>query len=70
MCADPKSVKLQLSRQYLFTLLGSAHIKAVCGTLMKLRPAMRNLEREIGKVCSCPDCYEIKMNIFVIVFFC
>jgi len=37
--ADPKSVKKsQLSHKYLFTLLGSASIKAVCRTLMKLSP--------------------------------
>jgi hypothetical protein len=28
-CADPKSIRFQLSRQYHFTLLESAHVKAV-----------------------------------------
>ncbi len=31
---DPKSVKIQLSHQCLFTLLGSTSLKAVCRTLM------------------------------------
>jgi hypothetical protein len=37
---DPESVKntVQLSHQYLFTLLGSAHVKAVHRMLMKLSP--------------------------------
>jgi len=34
--ADPKSVRTQSSRQYLFPFLGSACIKAVLKTLMKL----------------------------------
>jgi len=34
--ADHKSVKFQLSCQYLFTLFGSACLKAVLRTLMKL----------------------------------
>jgi hypothetical protein len=33
---DPKGVQNQLSCQYLFTLLGSAHKKAFCKMLMKL----------------------------------
>jgi hypothetical protein len=36
--ADPKNVKIQLSCQYLFTLLGSALVKAARRTLMKLTP--------------------------------
>ncbi len=32
----PKSVRIQSSSQYLFTLLGSTGVKAVCRTLMKL----------------------------------
>jgi len=39
MHADPESVKVQLSHQYLFTLLGSAHVKTVLKMLMKLPPA-------------------------------
>jgi len=36
---DPKSItKIQLSHKYLFTLLGSASVKAVRRTLMKLSP--------------------------------
>ncbi len=35
---DPESVKKHSSHQYLFTLLGSATVKAVSGTLMKLGP--------------------------------
>jgi hypothetical protein len=35
---DPKSVKLQISRQSHFTLLGSARVKAAQKTLMKLTP--------------------------------
>jgi len=34
---DPESIKIQFSHQYLFTLSGSACIKAVHRTLMKLR---------------------------------
>jgi len=29
-CADPKNGKIQLSCQYIFTLLGSTGIKALC----------------------------------------
>jgi hypothetical protein len=36
--ADPESVKFQLSRQYLFVLLGCGRIKAARRTLMKLTP--------------------------------
>ncbi len=39
--ADPESVRIQSNPQYLFTLLGSAHVKAVRRTLMKLTPAYR-----------------------------
>jgi len=35
---DPESVKIQLSNQCLFTLLGSTSVKAVRRTLMKLSP--------------------------------
>jgi len=38
--ADPESVKFQLSCQYHFTLLGSAHIKDARKTLMKLTPGV------------------------------
>jgi len=38
--ADPESIKFQLSRQYLFTLLGSARVKAVRKTLLKLTPGV------------------------------
>jgi hypothetical protein len=38
MHADPERVKFQLSCQYLFSLLGSAHIKAARGMLMKFTP--------------------------------
>ena len=34
----PQSVRTQSSCQYLFTLLGSTHVKAVHRTLMKLTP--------------------------------
>jgi len=34
----PKSVRIQSSCQYLFTLSGSASVKAVCRTLMKSIP--------------------------------
>ena len=37
---DPESVKFQLSHQYLFTLLGSTHVKSACITLMKLTPGL------------------------------
>jgi len=37
-CADPKSVKIQSSCQYLFTLLGSMCTKASCKMMMKLTP--------------------------------
>ncbi len=37
-CADPKSVKIQSSRQYNFALLGSACIKASFKMLMKSTP--------------------------------
>jgi len=36
---DPERVKIQLSHQYLFTLLGSASVKAVVKMLMKLSPS-------------------------------
>jgi len=36
--ADPKSVKIQLSCQYLFSLLGSVRIKAARKMLFKLTP--------------------------------
>jgi NAD-dependent oxidoreductase involved in siderophore biosynthesis len=36
MRADPESVKIQLSRQYLFMLMGSACTKDAHKTLMKL----------------------------------
>ncbi len=36
--ADPKSVKIQSSCQYLFVLLGSVHLKAACKMLMKSTP--------------------------------
>jgi len=38
MHENPKSVKFQLSHQYLFTLLGSTSAKAVRKTLMKFTP--------------------------------
>jgi hypothetical protein len=34
-----KRKKIQLSHKYLFTLSGSASVKAVCRTLMKLSPS-------------------------------
>ncbi len=37
---DPESVKIQLSHQYLFTLLRSAGVKAVRRKLMKLTPGV------------------------------
>ncbi len=38
---DPKSIKkIQLSHQYLFTLLGFESVKAACRMLMKLSPAI------------------------------
>jgi hypothetical protein len=43
---DPKSVKRQLSHQWLFTLLGSMSVKAVHRTLMKLSPGVRQTYRE------------------------
>jgi len=41
MLVDPKSIKMQLSHKYLFTLSGSAGAKAVRRTLMKLSPDQR-----------------------------
>jgi len=41
MRADHKSVRFQLSRQYHFTLLGSACVKAAQKMLIKLTPDMR-----------------------------
>jgi len=38
--ADPKSIKIQPSCQYLFSILGSAHVEAVCKMLMKLTPGL------------------------------
>jgi hypothetical protein len=38
LLVGPKSVKIQLSHKYLFTLSGSASVKAVHKTLMKLSP--------------------------------
>ncbi len=37
---DPKNVRTQSSRQYIFTLLGSARIKAIRRALMKLTPSL------------------------------
>jgi len=42
--ADPKSIKNQLSCQYLFTLLGSEHVKVAHRMLMKLTPGLVGLE--------------------------
>jgi hypothetical protein len=42
---DPKTVRTQSSRQYLFTLLVSTSIKAVHKTLMKLTPGHLEVER-------------------------
>ncbi len=42
MLVDPKSVKIQLSHKYLFTLLGSTGTKAARRTLMKLSPNRRS----------------------------
>ncbi len=39
MRPDPESRQIQLSHQYIFTLLGSMHVKAVRRKLMKLTPA-------------------------------
>jgi len=39
MPVAPKSVRIQSSQQYLFTLLGSSGTKAVRKMLMKLTPA-------------------------------
>jgi len=36
--ADPKSIKIESNRQYLFELLGSGLVKAVRNMLMKLIP--------------------------------
>ncbi len=38
MCADIKSPRRQSSNQCLFALLGSAHVKAACKTMMKSSP--------------------------------
>jgi len=55
MRADPKSVTFQLSHQYLFTLLGSAHVKTAQKTLMKLTPGdcmKKSLVKLIGHALS------------------
>jgi len=39
-CADPESVKIKLSCQYLFTLLGYVGVKAASRMLMKLTPCL------------------------------
>ncbi len=46
-----QSVRTQSSRRYIFTLLGSMSIKAVCRTLMKLsqREKMKEKEEEADK---------------------
>ncbi len=44
MPVTPKSVIIQSSCQYLFTLLGSTGAKAACRTLMKLRPGTKKGE--------------------------
>ncbi len=44
MHADPESIKIQSSCQYLFTLLGSVSVKAVLRKLMKLTPDQRVLD--------------------------
>ncbi len=47
----PKSVKIQLSHKYLFTLSGSTGAKAACRTLMKLTPERRQMTDR--KKCRC-----------------
>ncbi len=59
-CADPKSIRTKSRCQYLFTLLGSASVKAVHRTLMKLSPALPTgkwccgLGECLKKVCFSP----------------
>jgi len=45
MAVGPKSVRVQSSPQYLFTLWGSGCIKAAHRMLMKLRPCFYTLSR-------------------------
>jgi len=47
-CADPKSVKIQSSCQYLFALLGSACVKAAHKMLIKLTPVSRSIRNNFG----------------------
>jgi hypothetical protein len=57
----PKSVRIQLSRQYLFTPLGSTGAKAAHRTLMKLTPRV-DFINILCNICSLP--YLQKMNCF------
>ncbi len=61
--ADPESVQIQLNRQYIFTLLGSARVKAVCRMLMKLTPGY--IIPNYQNIYQCPQKYytsTIKMH--------
>jgi hypothetical protein len=50
-CQIPESVTFQLSHQCLFTLLGSACIKAARKTLMKLTPTnMNDAQKKVDEI--------------------
>ncbi len=46
MPVAPQSIRTQSSHQYLFTLFGSTHVKAVCRTLMKLSPVVNPMKHD------------------------
>ncbi len=64
--ADPASVKIQLSCQYLFGLLGAAHVKAVHKILMKLTPgpSFINVVRTAFTLLTNPTLKTSKKNSF------
>jgi len=54
--ADPESVKIQLSHQYIFRLLWSTRVKAARRTLMKLTPGAFKLKISAAKIDNAQFC--------------
>jgi hypothetical protein len=60
--------KSQSSRQYLFTLLGSAGVKAVCRTLMKLSPGVNFTNLcEICKINSMSEKRHLPKKLLILL---
>ncbi len=62
MPVAPKSVRIQSSCQYLFTLLGSTGAKAALRTLMKLTPDPMVILSSMGLVISLNPLTQIKAS--------